>query len=455
MPPKRAPKPITSIKRTGELDADFTIFENKFINQQIEEIEADTENHIVDANGMTVKRRAKVIDEEKNSENNRDIYRYLSSKKKEKDQELAFYEKKLQEARETHKKLQQDLQSEMDKLKQNHDLQLNQLSSILKTNKAKCDSLATVAAFEKQLCREIADAENTLHSEELVQGKALSDANKQFSDTVKKQAEEMIEKVEEEKKKNRGMTKDNLEDTVIKMMQEKNDEKNALAEQVKQSKLIADANTKLMETNKQLYMKRDLLQSECENLQRRISSNDEVIRNLVEELKANDQKISNEMENEEMEEDTEAPAETVARTMPALDEEADEKVDSPKPKDRETILNNFFDDAVNTLCNSIVKILQVIDSQHAQDYLQFHDAFDSFEGRKKELRFLMSKLGNLTFEPDKDKMLPPIGLESIEGVDEDYTKKNLIDPQNKAIMEFAGPIGDEEYPDLIATHFFQ
>ena len=87
--------------------------------------------------------------------------------------------------------------------------------------------------------------------------------------------------------------------------------------------------------------------------------------------------------------------------------------------------------------------------------MQFHEVFTDFEGRKKELRFLMSKLGNLTSATTDEQMLPPSGLESIEGADEEYTTKNLIDPQNKAIMEFAEPIGDEEFPDLIATHFFQ
>ena len=469
MPPRRAAKPITSIKRTGELDQDYTIFENEYINDEIDDTEAKIAENIEVANQATIERREMQKKYEARLADKSDLTQYLQRKFKDKEEKKKIFERKLDETNKQHAKLEQDIQARLDKLRQSQDLELSQLTNILKANKVKRDSLATVAALENQLKREIAEAENTLKTEKQAQSVQMSNSMADYYNLFKRHERELAEGIEKEMQKNRGMTAENLERTVIEMMREKDAEKTRLANEVKQSKVIADMNTELMDKNKQLYMNRDLLQSECDSLQQRIMKNDATIRALVEELREHDQKITKEMENsnKEEEENNEKTEEeqneqeasqkvTQSRALPPLPPVNDQKADSPKPKpDREQLLMSFFDDAVNTLCTSIVKILQVIDPNHSTDYMQFHDVFNDFEGRKKELRFLMSKLGNLTFTDTSDQLLPPIGLESIEGADEDYTMKNLVDPQNKAIQEFAGPIGDEEYPDLIATHFFQ
>ena len=67
----------------------------------------------------------------------------------------------------------------------------------------------------------------------------------------------------------------------------------------------------------------------------------------------------------------------------------------------------------------------------------------------------MSKLGNISFKVEDLYKLPDIGVEEVEGVDEKVTVKKIVEPQQKAIREFAQPIAYDEFPELIATHFFQ
>lgn len=438
------------------MDVDFVMFENDFLQNKIKNTEELIDQNLELADQETVKRRKAEDKQMQFLADAQDVRAYLSMKHNEKNRKKQYYEKKLQDTRERYKNLLTDLQSKLDKLKQSQDIELTQLTNNLKANKVRRDSLATVAALENQLKREIAEAEQTMKTESKHQGIQMSQAHAEYSDLVGRHEKELKESVMREEAKNRSMTQENLENTVIEMMIEKDAEKTRLTNEVKKSRAIAEKNTELMEKNKQLYMNRDLLQNECDSLQKRISKNDATIRSFVEELKAHDQKLTIDAESEEVsEENEETPTikESPKSTKSSPQSEASSSSD-PRP-DREALLNSFFDDSVNTLCSSIVKILQVIDQPHADEYVQFHEVFNTFDGRKKELRFLMSKLGNLTFESSSKDLLPPIGLENIEGVDQEFTKKNLIDPQNKAILEFAGPIGNDEYPELIATQFFQ
>ena len=67
----------------------------------------------------------------------------------------------------------------------------------------------------------------------------------------------------------------------------------------------------------------------------------------------------------------------------------------------------------------------------------------------------MSKLGNISFQSEDMYKLPSVGINDVEGADEEVAAKKIIEPQRKAILEFAQPIADDELPELIATHFFQ
>jgi hypothetical protein len=131
----------------------------------------------------------------------------------------------------------------------------------------------------------------------------------------------------------------------------------------------------------------------------------------------------------------------------------------PAPADdgieREVMLQTFLEMAVDVLCHAVVIILRVIDPGHAQDYEGFHEVFGSFEGRKKELRFLMSKLGNLSFQAEDELRPPKIGFADIEGVNEEVAAKRIVEPQEEAFLAFSEPIASDELPELIATHFFQ
>ena len=253
------------------------------------------------------------------------------------------------------------------------------------------------------------------------------------------------------------MTSENLERTVIEMMKDIDSEIKKFSAMVMENRDIADINSKLMKQTKQRYMERDLLQQESDQTVKKINKNDQMIRKLVEELKKYDQRLTcgiieekDESKNEEENLNSE-PTEKVESTENTENTEDTENVEI----DRETILNNFFETSVNVLCDSVVEILGVFDQQHASEYKSFHEVFDSFEGRKKELRFLMSKLGNLTFHIDESYMFPPAGLDEVEGADEEITARKIVEPQRKAIAEFAEPIADDELPDLISTQFFQ
>lgn len=454
MPPRKGARPITQIKRTGEMDVDFVVYENTEFKNIISK--ADQQYVIDMARAMeATKARRKAEDKNMTHINDfNDAKRYLLRKQDDKLKKIKFYEEKLKNTREKREKLLADLQAKMDQLKQAQDLELTQLNNNLKANKVRRDSLATVAALENQLKREIAEAEQTLKKEKQQQSQQMSTALDDYYKLHKRHLQELHDSVEREKQKNRGMTAENLERTVIEMMKEIDAEKNHLANEVRKAKVTANRNTELMEKNKQLYMNRDLLQSECDELTKKISKNDASIRSLVEELKEHDQQLSSNINEEEEESAQSSKASTPNISAVPSKHDINEQPRTEGP-DREKLLNNFFISTVGILTTSIVKILQILDEEHSADYDQFHNVFTDFEGRKKELRFLMSKLGNLTYGGIPSQMLPPMELSNIEGVDEEYTQKNLIAPQNQAILEFAEPIGEDEYPDLIATHFFQ
>jgi hypothetical protein len=228
-----------------------------------------------------------------------------------------------------------------------------------------------------------------------------------------------------------------------------------------EARRIADVNSQLMKLNKQRYMERDLLQRECDAQITKINKNDAKIRKLVEELKLQDQWLSA------------SGAPVLPDVIPEeVDERpvGDELQDGPEPHpqprppqppvsdeqpDREALLLRFFESSVDVLCRAVVKVLGVIDPAHEQDYESFHEVFGDFDGRKKELRFLMSKLGNLSFHPETEQRMPEVALPDVEGGDEDVAAKQILEPQRRAFMEFAQPVAPDEFPELIATHFFQ
>lgn len=190
-------------------------------------------------------------------------------------------------------------------------------------------------------------------------------------------------------------------------------------------------------------MEKELLQQENDSMSNKVRRNDEQIRNLVNELKKNDERFSEFVPDQEIEE------------RKVEEEDVDEIVKIQEGPDKKAMLDKFFANSVETLCEGAMKALGLIDPEHSDDYQQFHQVFVDFEGKKKELRFFMSKIGNLVSVSEKEIGLAPIGLTDIEGADEEFTQKHLINPQHKAIYDFAEPIADDEFPELIATHFFQ
>lgn len=103
-----------------------------------------------------------------------------------------------------------------------------------------------------------------------------------------------------------------------------------------------------------------------------------------------------------------------------------------------------------------MECLEILDNKNLESYRQFHQNYENSENKEKELRFLMSKIGNLTsVKGDDFSPLPAIDLHEVEGTNQDVIQTRLIDPQHQAIFDFSEPIADDELPDLIATHFFQ
>jgi hypothetical protein len=98
---------------------------------------------------------------------------------------------------------------------------------------------------------------------------------------------ELAEGIEREKAKNRAMTAEQLERTVIEMMREINVEIKRLSTLVIEARRIADVNSQLMKLSKQRHMER-----ECDGHITKINNNDAKTRRLVEELKLQDQKLS-------------------------------------------------------------------------------------------------------------------------------------------------------------------
>jgi chromosome segregation ATPase len=376
-----------------------------------------------------------------------DVKRYLSLKIRDKERKIRFYQSKLKETRQEREDLIARLQAEHDSLKQAHELELTQLANTLKASKQRRDALATVAALEIQLRREIEEAEQTLKREKAQQSLQTSTALADYYALHVRHERELADGIEREKAKNRAMTAEHLEHTVIEMMREIDSEMKKLSALVVEARKIADVNSVLMKQNKQRYMERDLLQQECDAQLAKINRNDGAIRRLVEELKLQDAGISAHPAIVE-EADEDRPAETERPGDAAVPREE-------AAADREALLRAFFERSVDVLCRAVVAILAVVDPRHADDYVGFHEVFDAFDGRKKELRFLMSKLGNLSFSPDDREKLPDVGFADIEGVDEEVAVKKIVEPQRKAFLEFAQPVGEDEFPELIATHFFQ
>jgi chromosome segregation ATPase len=404
----------------------------------------------------TVSRRFEQRKNERHQADFDDVKRYLSLKRHDKEQKIRFYQAKLKDTRQEREDLLAKLQGDFDQLNQAHELELTQLANTLKASTQRRDALATVAALEIQLRREIEEAEQTQKRERAQQSQQLSSALADYYMLHVRHEKELADGIEREKAKNRKMTADHVEHTVIEMMRDIDSEIKKMSALVMEARRVADVNSQLMKTNKQKYMERDLLQRECDATIAKINKNDVKIRKLVEELKTQDQKLSSQdggipevIPEEEPEPETQEPDGTAPEQPPEVQAPADGGVE------REVMLQTFFETAVDVLCYAVVKILRVIDPGHAEDCEGFHEVFGSFEGRKKELRFLMSKLGNLSFQAEDELRPPRIGFADIEGVDEDVAAKRIVEPQKKAFLAFSEPISSDELPELIATHFFQ
>lgn len=463
MSKRKAARPVTEMPygKKGLLPAFAMREEKKNLKAEDARLLQDLTAAKASCQQSTLERRA---EQKKNADNQADfddVKKYLTLKMRDKEQKIRFYQNKLKDTRQEREELLARLQAEHEQLKQAHELELTQLTNTLKANKQRREALATVAAMEIQLKREIEEAEQTLKREKAQQSQQLSSALAEYYSLHLRHEKELNEGIEREKAKNRAMTSENLERTVIEMMRDIDAEIKKYSAMVMEARDIADVNSKLMKLNKQRYMERDLLQQECDAAVDKIDKNDIIIRKLVEELKVYDQKFSSSIGTPAIMEEPEEHSEqnVQAREVPEEEEKHEEPEPEPEPQpepvDREAMLNKFFESSVDVLCKSVVKILGHLDPQHMNDYAAFHDVFNTFDGRKKELRFLMSKLGNLTFDTGDQYDLPQVGFTDVEGADEAVTAKKIVAPQRKAIMEFAEPIAADEFPDLIATHFFQ
>lgn len=480
MPAKKAAKTINNIPygKRGIIPATVANFQR----EKLEEINSkDISEYTQEKNNVSsavIERRNEQKKNEIHQLDFEDVKKFLSLKIRDKEEKIQFYQKKLKETRKEKEDLMAKFQNDQEKLKQAHEVELSQLTNNLKANLQRKEALATVAAMEIQLNREIADAESTLKREKAQQSQQTSQVLAEFYMLHVKQQKELKESVEYEKAKNRSMTSQNLEKTVIDMMKDIDSEIRKYSSLVSKTKEIADMNTKLIETNRQKNMEKNILKQECDTATEIINKNDLRIRKLVEELKLKDQKFTgivtdensdiieeaedteneNQIEEKEEEEDNNFlnPENEKTEQVENKTSQKTQQEETPKPQtDRKTLLYNFFENSVNVLCESIVKILCILEPAHKNDYISFHQVFNSFEGRKKELRFLMSKLGNLSFKVEDLYRLPDIGVGEVEGVDEKVTVKKIVEPQQKAIREFAQPIASDEFPELIATHFFQ
>jgi chromosome segregation ATPase len=459
MPGRRARGPVNDIPygRRGVAPAFVAKVEssdlqarNAILDQELAEAKKNTDK-------STLSRRAEQRKNEQHQADFDEVRRYFLLKCRDKEQKIRFYQGKLKEARQEREDLLAKFHADFDQLSQAHKLELTQLANTLKASKQRRDALATVAALEIQLRREIEEAEQTLKRERAQQSQQLSSALADYYMLHVRHEKELADGVEREKAKNRKMTADHLEHTVIEMMRDIDSEIKRLSALVMEARRVADVNSQLMNLNKQKYMERDLLQRECDATIAKINKNDLKIRKLVEELKIQDQKLSS-PEGEAPEAIPEEVEEQPTSQEPK-DPDPEQPPEAPAPVvdgiDREIILQHFFETAVDVLCSAVVKILGMIDPGHAEDYEGFHKVFGSFEGRKKELRFLMSKLGNLSFQAEDELRAPTVGFADIEGVDQEVAAKRIVEPQKKAFLAFSEPIASDELPELIATHFFQ
>jgi len=447
MPPRRAQRPITQIKRTGKMDVEYTLFEDEEIINKIKSVENDIPIQLDRAKSASSNRRETKNKEESFKNDMKDIKSIIGAQlqriKLEKRRNKVLFEKLKHDQIEKRK----ENSNKTSQMKSSFAIEATQLKNNLQMLIMRRDNNANIAAQENQLRREISEAQQTYQTEKKQQSQLMSTALDDYYQLHQKHERELIDSIQSETLKNRGMTANSLENTVVEMMREIDQEKNKLAAEVKKAKYIVEKNAQLTEKNRYLQMSKDLLQKECDSLFDQLSKYDTTIRTLVEELKEKDQKITLEFARPDIIEEPEERS---------IDPES--HVADPSPDfidDREHKLHKFFDETVYTLCDSIVYILSIVDEKHADEYIHFHNVFSSPEERQKELRFLISKLGNTSFDLMVNQMITPLGFDDIEGPDEEFTQKELIDPQNRAIFEFSQPIKTNEFPSLISTHFFQ
>lgn len=278
----------------------------------------------------------------------------------------------------------------------------------------------------------------------------ISKVNEEYFNLEQQHKTEMIEAVESEKEKARQMAEEHLTQTVVDMMKDIDIERKALSRSVNTARDIAQDNDELTKIHKQLAMEVQLLQQEHETMSKKVKKNDQTIRSLADKLKQEDQELTESSVVNER--DIDQPDQNEESLI--TEEEEDE---SEYPFQRQLrYYEQFSHDTVDVLCDAAVKCLDILDNKNIENYRIFHENYQDNAEKEKELRFLMSKIGNLSsVKGDDFTPLPPIDLSEVEGSNEEIVQTKLIDPQFKAIFDFAEPIADDEFPDLIATHFFQ
>ncbi|KAH0795842.1 regulatory-associated protein of TOR 2-like [Histomonas meleagridis] len=444
-------KPVTEIPygKKGPAVTTAVQFERKNLGDVNTQSIKNYEQTLLKTQQATTARRTEQKKNEMHKIDFDEVSNYLSLKIHDKEQKIQIYQNKLKDAQRDLEELVERLQAEHQQLKESQELELKQLKNTIKSNKQRLASLSSIATLESQFKNEINEAEQMLNKEKAEQNQQLSNTLTEYYLLDVKHQAELQEAVEQEKTKYREMAYGNIEKTVIKMMKDIDSEIKKYSTMVTNSKSVIGDNSKLINLNKQLKMERNLLRHQHDELTEKITKNNERIKNLTEELKEKDEFLTSLVASQKEE------SEVIDQGTPTEETERPEQTVDDASSNREVMLNNFFEKSVNILCDSVVKILIVMDPQHKDDYNSFHQLFESFEGKKKEIRFLLSKLGNLTFDVNEQMKLSTIGTIEIEGADQEVSKKKIIEPLKKAILNFAAPIPTDEFPDLIATQFFQ
>ena len=446
MPPKRNPRPITQIKRTGELDQDFIIFEGEELSSKVSDAIKEIKDHLILEKKTTTTRRTVQKQEDSLKNDLKDIKNIIGTQLQRIKFEKKQNKQKLEKLKQNHINLKKDIALKKEQLNSSFKLEFIQLKNNLQNLIIRRENNANIAAQENQLRREILEAQNTLLNEKKTQSQQMSTALDDFYQLHQNHIKEIEESTLNEIEKNTNIRDKNIKKTVVEMMKEIEFKKNKLSLKVRNAKQLSNKNNELMEKNKQLIMNKDLYQKDFDTLIKKINNNDEQIKILVEELKEFDQKLSNITETpiiEEIEED-----------LNIENRNNEEDILENQIDNREEKLIQFFNDSINTLCLAIINILSIIDPNHTNDYFQFHQAFNSFNNREKELKFLLSKIGNISFDSTFLTVTHSFECNEIEGKEDDYVLNNLIEPQNKAIFDFSSPIKLDEFPKVIASHFF-